>query len=180
MARPKRDRDNLTQQEHKYALLRCQGVPQREAYRKAYPGSRSSDKSIDNLASKLEHRPECQARMLEIFKTLKISDMDSPGKAFNDLLDAFNMCKEKGHMPGLAQMARLRLDCHGMLKSSLADRTGALGISDQVLLDKLAANNANLRKELEKILGAETFEQAKPKSKEESNNLSMPEGSTKH
>ena len=90
---------------------------------------------------------------------MKLSDLDSGPQAFKDLLSALDRANTANNFTAVAQLSRLRLDCLGMLKSSVADRTGLGSISDENLLQQLAGDNPELRKELQKLLGRDTFEE---------------------
>ena len=120
------------------------------------------DSSIDAITCKLEARLNVKQRIVEHLKTLKPADLDSPGRSYGDLLEFIEMAKGAKNYTALAQLQRLRLDVQGLLKSSAGDRTAYSSISDESLLEKLAGTNLELRKELQKILGRDTFEKADP------------------
>ena len=158
MPKKLRDQDGLTPNEAKFAKLLCQGLTQHEAYQRAWPGSRSTPKQIDTRASLIANKPEIKRRVREILAQMKVSDLDSAGQAFKDVLSALEQAQAAKNWTAVAQLSRLRLDCHGMLKTSVGDRTGLSSISDANLLEALAGSNVELRKELEKLLGRDTFE----------------------
>ena len=170
---PKRlkDGDGLTPNEGRFAACLCQGMTQREAFKRAWPKTRAKPHQIDNRASALANKPEVKRRCREILSAMKISDLDSAPAAFKDLLSALQAATDARNWTAVAALSRLRLDVQGLLKSSnagMADRS----ISDETLLDKLAGSNAELRKQLQSLLGSDDFE--KPSS---TNN---PGSSTKH
>lgn len=49
-----------------YAVARVKGLSQRQAYREAYPNSRSKDETVDNKACNLEKKGEVKARIKEL------------------------------------------------------------------------------------------------------------------
>ena len=179
MSQRLRDADGLTPAEAYFAKLLCQGLTQREAFRKAWPKSRAKQKTIDDMASAVANRPEVRKRCREILAQKKVSDLDSAGQAFKDVLAALEQAQAAKNWTAVAQLSRLRLDCHGMLKTSVGDRTGLSSISDANLLEALAGSNVELRKELEKLLGRDTFE--KPAAAEPAKvAVAVPPDVTKH
>ena len=161
---PKRlkDADGLTPQEGRYAAYLCQGMTQVDAFRRTWPKTRATAASVHERASRLANKPAIKARCREILAQMKLSDLDNAGQAYRDLLAALDQATVSKNWTAVSQLSRLRLDCLGMLKSSVADRTAFSSISDESLLEKLAGDNLELRKELKKLLGADTFESADP------------------
>ena len=58
--------DKLTDKQEKYCQYRMQGLSQRQAYKKAYPNNKCTDKKVDDLASLLESRSEVRGRLNEL------------------------------------------------------------------------------------------------------------------
>ena len=158
MPKKLRDADGLTPNEARFARFLCQGMTQREAYRRAWPKTRATPQQIDTRASALANRPEIRCRCREILSQMKVQDLDNAPQAYKDLLADLEQARISKNWTAVAALSRLRLDVQGMLKSSVADRTGLGTISDENLLQQLAGDNLELRKELQKLLGRDTFE----------------------
>jgi hypothetical protein len=181
MPRKLKDADGLTFAEGRFANFLAHGLSQVEAFRKSWPKTRATAASMHERACRLANQPAIRSRVREILGQMKLSDLDNGPQAFKDLLAALERANAASNFTAVAQLSRLRLDCLGMLKSSVGDRTGFNTISDANLLEKLAGTNAGLRKELEKILGAESFEQAKPAAAEPAAPIpTVPSTPTKH
>ena len=174
---PKRlkDADGLTPQEGRYAAYLCQGMTQVDAFRRTWPKTRATAASIHERASRLANKPAIKARCREILAQMKLSDLDNAGQAYRDLLAALEQATASRNWTATAQLSRLRLDCLGMLRSSHAGPVD-LGISDENLLQRLAGDDHELRKQLQRLLGSETFE----KPAVEPSPTIAPVSSTKH
>jgi hypothetical protein len=152
-----RDKDGLTLQEGKYALLRARGMSQRQAYNGAFPKSRASEKSIDQMAYMLETRLEVRLRINELLQAAKATDLDSQGKAYSDLLTFIDMASSSKQLAALGTFQRLRMDHLGMLKSGVLDQS-QLGFSEENLIERLAGQNPELKRQLAALLGKPTFQ----------------------
>lgn len=156
MARRIRDANGLTLQEHQYCQHRARGLSQRRAYLKAWPKCRAKADTVDNKASKLEARDGITARIIEIQRSLTVSDLDSPGRAFSDLLDMIEDARAAKNHTAVSSLQRLRMDGMGMLKSGGIGSSERL-FSDENLLEKLAGANLELKQALARLLGADDF-----------------------
>jgi hypothetical protein len=92
---------------------------------------------------------------------MRVSDLDSAASAYRDLLAALEAATTSRNWTAVAALSRLRLDVQGMLRSSNASQS-MTGISDDQLLTKLAGDNVELRKQLQGLLGSDSFPTAKP------------------
>jgi hypothetical protein len=157
-----RDADGLTFGEGRFANHLAHGMGQAEAFRQTWPKSRASAASVHERASRLANSPAVKARVREILAQMKLSDLDNAPQAYRDLLTSLEEAKASKNWTAVAALSRLRLDCLGMLKTSHAG-IGDHGLSDEILLDKLAGDNVELRKQLQQLLGSDNFESASTK-----------------
>jgi hypothetical protein len=171
MPRKLKDADGLTPNEARFAFYLCEGQSQKDAFKKAWPKSRATAASIHERASHLANSPAIKARCREILSQKKLSDLDNAPQAFKDLLSALQAATDARNWTAVAALSRLRLDCLGLLKSSHAGMADH-GLSDEILLDKLAGSNPELRKQLKGLLGSDNFETPDP--------VPTVPGSTKH
>src|SRR5262249_25471208 len=106
-------------------------------------------------------RPDIRARMAELFRAMKTSDLDSQAQTYRDLLDALDKAKEAKNWTAFASLMRLRMSHQGMLRDTLAI-TGEGLLSDEALVERLAGEDPKKRALLRGMLGSNGF--AKPEA----------------
>lgn len=102
-------KDRLTPRQERYAQERTKGKTQRQAYRAAFNPPRSSDKTIDETASRLEATDKIQARLAELRARSaeeSILTRDDIAKSLTEI--ATSSCSESARLKALDQLARLQ------------------------------------------------------------------------
>jgi hypothetical protein len=155
---PKRakDADGLTAQEGKYCLHRSRGSSQRQAYEQAFPKSRATPETIDNLACKLEKRSEVQARIKELLRSMKAADIVSQG----EWLQWVNEVAKEAHGSKQYAAAIQGLRLIGQANGAISDRAlgqSELGFSEENLLERLSGGDPDKKRLLASLLGKPSF-----------------------
>lgn len=75
----------LTPKQEKFVQNVFAGMSQREAYKQAFPGSKMTDKSVDEIACKLIRREKLQHRMMELTAELKERHMVTADAVISEL-----------------------------------------------------------------------------------------------
>jgi hypothetical protein len=163
MPRRARDADGLTPQEARFAVHLAHGMTQAEAFRKAWPKSRAKPTAIHEAASRMANRPEIRARIKELQRSMKASDLLSSAEWTAWMIEA----AREAH--GSKQYAAFfsGMDKLGKANGTLKDGFGSqseLGFSEENLIERLAGGDAEKKRLLAALLGKPTFQ--KPDSSE--------------
>ena len=154
MAKLARDDDGLMPKEAMAAKLFASGLNQSEAYRAAF-GSRSKPSIVPSKASILFAKPEVKARIRDLLREAKISDITSVGEHIHRMLEARAEAFAEKNYTAAASWDKTIAQClamtqHRVTVSVMADRTDAqlvelIAGDDKVLAtalgDKLGANS---------------------------------------
>lgn len=84
--------DKLTPKQEKFINMLIEGKSQREAYRLAYDNYKLTDKSIDEMASKLFNNIKILSRYKELQQECASKSVWTRQKAENDLLKIKDLC----------------------------------------------------------------------------------------
>jgi hypothetical protein len=153
MAKMPRDDDGLSPQESRAAALRAQGWTQADAYRQAFDIKRAKQKTIIEKASRLFAKSNMKARVRELLKAARVTDIESVGEAFSTMLEDMQAARFDGNHNAVAQFSRLKLQAHGALRDKVS-MTIEERASDLDLIQRLAAGDPQKGAALRVLLGA--------------------------
>jgi hypothetical protein len=157
MAKMPRDDDGLTPQESRAAALRAQGLSQADAYRQAFDVKRATQKTVIEKASRLFAKGNMKARVRDLLKAARVTDIESVGEAFDVMLSDMEAARNDGNHNATAQYTRIKMQVHGVLKDNVA-LTVEQRASDEELIRCASAGDPAVAAVLRKLLGApDTF-----------------------
>ena len=150
-------------EEQQFALLLATGYNQTDAYKEVFPRSkRWKADSVTNKASEFARRASVQARVRELLRASRLSDLTSIGEWYQQLMDAIERAKDDGahsaEMTGIRQAGQ----AIGALQNTVVLDASSL-VSDDALIARLAGDDPRKAAMLRAIIGAEDFEQETPK-----------------
>jgi hypothetical protein len=133
----------------------------------AYSASRNcrsrSKHNIEVAASRLAGKPECKKLIHELLRDARVTDLDSIGKMYADLLGDMASARKDGNHTALAAYSRLRAQIMGAVNERLIVSDERV-TTDTALIERLAGGDKVKVAELTKLLGAASdgFGPAKP------------------
>ena len=146
----------VTEQEAEFCKLRSQGHYQSDAYRLAFDRPRMKQTSIIEAASRLSKKPQCVAMMKELFVTVKKSVLLSAAAHLDSVLTDLQSARDAENWTAVSSLQRIAGQAIGNLSETI--NIGDDRMSDEQLLDRLAAGNPELAASLKRAIGGrETF-----------------------
>lgn len=140
-----------------FARHLAMGATQADAYRAAYGRDKGvNDNSTKVSACKLARRPEIQARVAELLKESKVTDLDSVGEAWSDLRNLYKTTVDKEQFTAASSLMRQRLQGLGALKDNLTIQTD--NVSDDYIIDRLSQGDPDKAAMLKAIVGQDSFD----------------------
>ena len=156
MSREKRLPDGLTARERIFAELMCKGMRPRDAYRQAGLGPRMTDKQASDAAAIKGKQPAIIGWMAQWLRQARISDIDSPGAAVNDVVHAFHEARDTGNLTAAAALGRLRFQANGIAERTTINLEAT--VSDADLLRRIAGDDNSKAALLSSMLRPATFQ----------------------
>jgi hypothetical protein len=159
MSRERRDKDGLTVRERKFALLMCKGMRIKEAYIQAGYGDRlppdeRQQNAVNNAYQKAK-QPQIVTWMADWLHQARISDLDSPGAAVSQTLQAINEATDDRNWTAIAALQRLRYQHNGIAEKTQISIEAS--ISDADLLRRIAGDDNDKQGLLSTMLRPATF-----------------------
>jgi hypothetical protein len=115
-------------------------MSQSDAYRRAYNVQRAKPKTVHEKASRLFARDKVKARVRELLRQARVTDIDSVGEAFDHLLRLLEKAEKDGNYNAAAQLMRQRLQTHGLLRDRIV-LSAESQLSDEQLLERLSGGD---------------------------------------
>ena len=148
---------SMTAKQERFAVLVAQGLSQSAAYRQAYDAENMKPDQIWQEASRLKQYPRVAHRIDALLREARITDIDSIGRAYRELLDDLEAARSAGNATAVAQLQRLRLQCLGMLRDRLVVSAES-SLSDEQLIRRLSGDDPRKAALLREILPPDSFE----------------------
>jgi hypothetical protein len=152
-----RDADGLTPQEARFAVYLSQGMTQTDAFRKAWPKTRAKPTAIHEAASRMANKPYMRARIRELLKSMKASDLLSQGEWMEWVTGIAREAHAAKQYAAAGSLVRLLGQANGTLKEHGLGQS-ELGFSEENLIERLAGQNPELKRQLAALLGKPTFQ----------------------
>jgi hypothetical protein len=149
----KAELDELTPQQAQAAVYRAQGMSQSDAYRRAYNVRRAKPKTVHEKASRLFAQDKMKARVRELLRQARVTDIDSVGQAFDHLLRLLEKAEQDGNYNAAAQLMRQRLQTHGLLRDRIV-LSAESQLTDEQLLERLSGGDPERLAAARVLLGA--------------------------
>lgn len=134
----------------------AQGYAQAAAYREAYYTNGAKDETVWQEASRLAHDPKVAARVDESIREMRIEEIDDARVAYIDMLRDLDRAREANNWTAVAQLTKMRLQFHGLLKDRLVVSGGAASLTDQQLITELAGDDKERRALVASMIGADS------------------------
>jgi hypothetical protein len=145
--------EGLKPAHEKFAVLLAKGLNQTEAYRESHNTEGLTNQRISERASKLAARGPIKARVRELLRQAKVSDIDSVGQAFNDILKDIEEARQAKNWTAVAQLSRLRVQCHGMILDKGMILAPGSDMTDAQLIARIAGGDEEVAARLRFVLG---------------------------
>ncbi|MQA65025.1 MAG: hypothetical protein GEU76_03855 [Alphaproteobacteria bacterium] len=145
--------EGLKPAHEKFAVLLAKGLNQADAYRGSHNCDGLTNQRIGERASKLAARGPIKARVRALLRQAKVSDLDSVGQAFKDILKDIEEARQAKNWTAVAQMSRLRVQCHGMILDKGMILSPTADMTDAQLITRIAGGDEELAARIKFILG---------------------------
>jgi hypothetical protein len=152
-----RDADGLTPQEAKFCVYLAQGLTQADAFRKCWPKSRQANERLYKSASELAAKPHIRGRIRELLKGMKASDLLSSAEWMQWVTEIAREAHAAKQYAAAGGLVRLLGQANGTLKEHGLGQS-ELGFSEENLIERLAGQNPELKRQLAALLGKPTFQ----------------------
>ena len=146
----------LNGKEAEFARLLAIGHSQSDAFRLSHDVKRMTDKTVHEKASRLAAKSEIKARKRELLQESRISDIESVGQAYQQLLEDMQAARDKDNHTALASYTRTKFGSQGMMKDHLTVAPEKFE-TDEQLIARLSGGDAHLATMLRAIIGKDTF-----------------------
>lgn len=133
----------LTAKQDKFAQGIAKGLSQREAYRAAFDCPTSSDKTIDQNASKLAQREDIQARVEQIRRPVVAKVRYELEQAMVECDEAIALAKQEGQPGAMVSAVQLKAKLNGLLVEDRKNRRTPLDDLSDDQLDTFIHRKAN-------------------------------------
>ena len=147
-----RDKDGLTAQEARAALLNVCGYSQTAAVEEVYQRGAGSRDALTRRASKLFAQPRVRARVTKLVMDAKLESMMSPGQWFDGIRTDLDNAREAMNFNAVANLNRLIGQALGVLQNNISMTIEQRG-SDTDLIAAVS-KDGTLQAGLVKALGA--------------------------
>ena len=151
------NKDELTREEAAYCQLRVSGASQVDAYAQAHPNSKAQRASMMELASRVEKRDRVRLRIRDLYRSIKIQDIDSHGQHYQRVMQDREDARIDKNWTAVAAFSRLMAQMQGML----IDRshvTFEATLSDDELVDMVSRGDGTIADAMRARLGRDGFD----------------------
>ena len=104
---------DITAQENQFAALIVKGVGQVDAFHETHPDSKANKDSIDQLASKYRKRIQVVSRIRDLYRSIKIQDIDSHGQHYQRVMQDREDARTDKNWTAVAAVSRLMAQMQG-------------------------------------------------------------------
>ena len=147
-----RDDDGLTPQEATAARAYASGLGQADAYRAGFHGQ-AQPSTVHSRASTLFARPEIKARIRQLLREAKISDVITVGEHIRAMVEARGEAFKERNFTATASWDKTLAQCLAMTQHRVAVSVMA-DVPDAVLIARIAGGDTALAAALADKLGA--------------------------
>ena len=148
---------DVTAQENEFAALIVKGWGQFDAFKETHPDSKANNDSMIELASRFRKRVGVMSRIRDLYRSIKIQDIDSHGQHYQRVMQDREDARTDRNWTAVAAFGRLMAQMQGML----IDRshvTFEASLSDDELVDAVAKGDGILAQAMRARLGSDKFD----------------------
>jgi len=145
--------DRLTPKQEKYAQGLFAGLSQRCAWKEAYPDDTSTNKSMDENASKLANSTKITSRLDQLNAEVAALNMLTEGYVIQSLIELQERCMQKVAVMKFDKMTKQMVET-GEWKFDSSGANSALeklGKYKKMFTDKIESANTNINTDITKL-----------------------------
>ncbi len=150
--------DEMDPKEARFCALRASGHSQSDAYRIAWDCKRAKPESVHRMAHRIAQRVHVKSRIRELLREARITDIETVGQAYEQLLSDMQTAREQGNATALSSFTKCKFQALGLSRSEHVLVSPEKSESDDALVARLAQGDEKKAALLRQLLGKDSFE----------------------
>ncbi len=149
--------DELDPKEAKFCVLRASGHNQSDAYRIAWDCKRAKPESVHRMAHRIAQRVHVKSRIRELLREARITDIETVGQAYEQLLEDMQTAREQGNATALSSFTKCKFSALGLSRSEHVLVSPEKSETDAQLIARLAQGDEKRATLLRALIGKDSF-----------------------
>ncbi len=149
--------DEMDPKEARFCVLRACGHSQSDAFRIAWGRTRAKPESIHRMAHRVGQRVHVKSRIRELLREARITDIETVGQAYEQLLSDMQTAREQGNATALSSFTKCKFSALGLSRSEHVLVSPEKSESDDALVARLAQGDEHKATMLRALIGKDTF-----------------------